>query len=100
MVGGLRRGIFVAGIGAAVALCGCNRVRNDPPARRLPAGVLDQMRIGQTTPAEVERLLGGPDEHAPDGALVYRVARPRHETETVTFRFAGGVLSRICRARS
>ncbi|HLK11104.1 MAG TPA: hypothetical protein VKW76_06970 [Candidatus Binatia bacterium] len=101
MVHGLRRNIFAVGIGAAVALCGCDRLPGDAPAaRRVTARVLDQMRIGRTTPADVEHLLGGPDVQAPDGSLIYRIPRPRRETETLTFRFAGGVLSRICRARS
>jgi hypothetical protein len=97
---GLRGGILAAGVAAAVAFGGCKRGLEDPPARRVSARVLDQMHIGRTTPADVERLLGGPDERTPDGALIYRVARPRHETETFTFRFAGGLLSRICRTRS
>jgi hypothetical protein len=100
MGAGLRGGILAASVAAAVAFGGCKRVVEDPPARHVTARVLDQMRIGQTTMAEVERLLGEPDERTSDGALVYRVTRPRRETETFTFRFAGGLLSRICRTRS
>jgi hypothetical protein len=100
MGAGLRGRILAAGVAAALTFCGCKRFVGDPPARHVTARVLDHMRIGRTTPADVERLLGRPDEHTPDGALVYRIARPRHDTETFTFRFAGGLLSRICRTRS
>src|SRR5436309_4389273 len=63
--------------------------------------VLEQMSFGQSTPADVERVFGAADERPPDGSLVYRTEdRRRRETESVTFRFEGGVLSRICRTRS
>ena len=46
-------------------------------------------------------------QYAPDGSLVYRFetarnrgGRTRARNETVTLRFAGGVLSKICRTRS
>ena len=78
---------------------------------------LARLTIGASTPDDVQRVLGEPDERGPDGALTYRATAVRRsgralgafpvgvETQVVgqrsaTFRFAGGVLTRICRARS
>jgi hypothetical protein len=65
------------------------------------------MSLGRTTPDEVEQAFGSPDERLADGALVYRNTIMRgpegagqSERDTTTFRFEGGVLAKICRARS
>jgi len=82
-----------------LAACGeqAERRATRPPIR---GRVLEQMSFGQSTPADVERVFGAADERPPDGSLVYRTEdRRRRETESVTFRFEGGVLSRICRSR-
>ena len=51
------------------------------------------MSFGQSTPADVERVFGAADERPPDGSLVYRTEdRRRRETESVTFRFEGGLI--------
>jgi len=77
---------------------------------------LARLTIGRSTAGDVERVLGAPDERAPDGALVYRAAAVRSRAlriagvawrtgEDVTsrrvarFRFADGVLAQICRER-
>jgi hypothetical protein len=76
-----------------------------------------QLAIGQSTRDDVERLFGEPDERGDDGSLTYRATAVRRTGRSVvgwsladaaevvgqqsaTFRFAGGVLSRICRTRS
>jgi len=69
------------------------------------AELIRQVSLGQTTAADAERLFGAADDSQPDGSLVYRFARTRsrdgqESTETVTLRFANGVLSKICRTRS
>ena len=87
---------------AVLAACGgeAERHATRPPIR---GRALEQMSFGQSTPADVERVFGAADERPPDGSLVYRTEdrhAGRRETESVTFRFEGGVLSRICRNRS
>jgi hypothetical protein len=106
-----------AALALVVLLIGCERslvteVRGHPtPARRLR-----ELTIGRATPADVESVFGPPDERAPDGALTYRSATVRRqlhrvagwtlsaseqvEERTTTFRFTGGMLSKICRSRS
>lgn len=99
------------------ALTGCSEqtvteLRGHP----VPAAALDQLRLGQTTPGEIEQRFGPPDERTPDGALTYRYARvsratrrlagmalpgrERVEEHAVTFRFERGALARICQTRS
>jgi hypothetical protein len=79
------------------------------PARRPRDGTdaIRQVQLGQTTPSDVEQRFGAADERTPDGALVYRFETTRQrgerkqiEAETVTFRFAGGRLVKVCRTRS
>jgi hypothetical protein len=64
---------------------------------------LDRLHFGRTTPAEVEHVFGAPDTHTPDGSLVYqnrRIGDRSRVDETVTFRFRGDRLAKICRTRS
>lgn len=73
---------------------------------------LDKLSIGHSTRADVERVLGAPDEHGSDGSLVYRAAAVRRTgtgagaseqvvgTRSTIFRFEGDTLTRICRERS
>ena len=61
---------------------------------------LDKVSLGQTSPSDVERLFGVPEERLADGNLLYRwTGRPSEEGE-VTFKFQDGVLSKICRDRT
>ena len=70
---------------------------------RIRSSDLKRVTLGQTTADQVERLFGAPDERGPDGSLVYRAPITRADaparTESVTFRFESGVLSKICRDR-
>jgi len=76
-----------------------------------------KLAIGRSTSDDVERLFGEPDERGGDGSLTYRATAVRRTGHSVvgwamadaaevvgqrsaTFRFEGGVLSRICRERS
>lgn len=74
---------------------------------------LAKLSIGHSTRADVERVLGAPDDHGADGSLVYRAAAVRRTgtgidatedvvgTRSTIFRFEGGdKLTRICRERS
>jgi hypothetical protein len=88
--------------------------RGPRPSR--PRAALDELRLGATTPAEVEARFGAPDERGAEGALTYRYAKVRRvdrrlvglslpsseelEEHAVTFRFANGALSKICETRS
>jgi hypothetical protein len=78
-------------------------VAQTKPAR-IPSDFHSRVTLGTTTPADVERLFGAPDQRADDGSLVYGTERTRPsgkvEHETTTFRFDGGVLSKICQSRS
>ena len=61
---------------------------------------LDKVSLGKTSPADVERLFGVPEERLADGNLLYRwTGRPSEEGQ-VTFKFQDGVLSKICRDRT
>lgn len=69
------------------------------------ADAVRQVHLGQTTPSHIEQRFGVADEKTADGALVYRFETTRQhgermEAETVTFRFAGGKLAKVCRTRS
>jgi hypothetical protein len=71
-----------------------------PPRREeIRSQDLENLTLGKTSTEDVEKLFGTPDERKDDGALVYRWA-----TDTgggsITFQFAGGALSRLCRERS
>src|SRR5262249_8192201 len=91
---------------AAVVLCGCG-AGDAPPAQRPhdADALVERVTIGRTTADDVERQFGIADERASDGALVYHLRAAGHDrragdrSETLTFRFERGVLSRICRAR-
>ena len=73
---------------------------------------LEKLSIGRSTPADVEGVLGAPDERDTDGSLVYRAEAVRRTgtgigardevvgTRRTTFRFDGDRLARICRERS
>ena len=84
--------------------------RGDAAAERRLSRATDairQVQLGQTTPSDIEQRFGVADERMADGALVYRfeTTRKRGEhlqtgAETVTFRFAGGKLAKVCRTRS
>jgi hypothetical protein len=74
---------------------------------RTAAEAVRQVHLGQTTPTDIEQRFGVADEKTADGALVYRFETTRQrgermqkEAETVTFRFAGGKLAKVCRTRS
>lgn len=63
-------------------------------------GDLRNVKLGQTSPADVERLFGVPEERYANGDLRYRwTVRPGEEGE-VTFKFENGVLSKLCQDRS
>jgi hypothetical protein len=93
---------------SAAAVCGCERGNASQAQRpRNSAELVQQVHLGHTTPADVERQFGIADERSPDGSLIYRFERRRAqgegtvtETETVTLRFARGVLNKVCRNRS
>ena len=72
-----------------------------------------KLSIGHSTRADVERVLGAPDDRGADGSLVYRASAVRRTgtgigaredvvgTRSTIFRFEGGDrLTRICRERS
>ena len=91
---------------AAVVLYGCGAGDAQPTQRpRDAAALVDRVTIGRTTADDIMQQFGVADERAPDGALLYRMPVSSRErgkgdrSETVTFRFERGVLSRICRAR-
>ena len=93
-----------AGAASVLALVAvaCTHSADSAAHRRVvPATALAHVPLGTATPADVERLFGAPDERQSDGALVYRadVTKPHGSarSETITFRFERGVLSRVCR---
>jgi hypothetical protein len=70
------------------------------------AEAVRQVHLGQTTPSDIEQRFGVADERMADGALVYRFETTRQrggqtqaKAEIVTFRFANGKLTKVCRAR-
>jgi len=102
MVRAVRTALIALGL-CLLAACG-RSVANDAPLPRIPSDVHSKVKLGETTPAAVEQLFGTPDQRAADGALVYESQRKRPsgklEKETTTFRFEGGVLSKVCQSRS
>lgn len=60
---------------------------------------LSRVTFGQTTPGDVEGMLGAPATRNTDGSMVYEMGSKSHH-ESVTFRFRDGVLARVCRDRS
>ena len=112
-----RRGAAAVVLLAALAVGGCEQpVVTDVRGNRIAGADVRALVFGRTTPAEIERRFGEPAARGPDGALTYRYSTVRRSERriagwtipiseqvrehTVTFRFAGGVLSRMCRARS
>lgn len=71
---------------------------------------LAKLSLGRSSHADVESVLGAPDEHGADGSLIYRAEAVRRGgagaredvvgMRTTTFRFDGDRLVRICRERS
>ena len=61
---------------------------------------LDKVSLGQTSPSDVERLFGVPEERLADGDLRYRWTVRRGEEGQVAFKFHDGVLTKMCRERS
>lgn len=101
----MRNALYASLILAAVALAGCDRsVAHETKPPRIPRDLHSHVTLGTTTPGDVERLFGAPDQRAEDGALVYESERTRKsgktERETTTFRFEGGVLNKVCQSRS
>ena len=64
--------------------------------RHVRSADLDKIRLGETTPSEVEQLFGAPDVRGADGSITYGTAPA---APTVTFRFENGTVSKICRTR-
>jgi hypothetical protein len=90
-------------------------------ARAILPSQLKDLALGKTSVADIEQRFGEPDERAIDGAMTYRweMVRLPDQTlgvrkvdatlepgerlvrkESVTFRFADGLLSKICQERS
>jgi hypothetical protein len=89
-------------------------------ARAIRPTDLKDLTLGKTSVADIEQRFGEPDERATDGAMTYRWATVRQSDrslglrtvdatlqpgeevvreESVTFRFAGGLLNKICNER-
>src|SRR5262249_35698949 len=85
----------------------CEHGEAAPARPHNAADAVRQVRLGPTTASDLEQRFGAADEHAPDGALIYRFETARKhgdrmqtEAETVTFRFTDGKLAKVCRTRS
>ena len=61
---------------------------------------LRNVTLLQTSPADVERLFGAPEERYANGDLRYRWTVGPGEEGQVTFKFEKGVLSKMCQDRS
>ena len=103
----LRLILIALALASAMGGWNCEHGEATPARPRNATDAVRQVRLGQTTPSDLEQRFGAADEHAPDGALIYRFettrrhgAETRTEVETVTFRFASGTLSKVCRTRS
>src|SRR5262249_25544007 len=104
----LRLTLIALALTSAMAAWSCGRGEATPGGRPRDASeAVRQVRLGQTTPSAIEQRFGAADRHAPDGALIYQFETTRRhgavmrtEVETVTFHFASGTLSKICRTRS
>lgn len=99
----------------ALAACGKRTVR-EVRGHQLGRQALGAVKLGTTTPTEVETRFGAPDEREPDGSFTYKYSTVRRvdrliaglaipgreevEQHTVTFRFENGVLSKVCQTRS
>jgi hypothetical protein len=103
----LRLTLIALALGSAMGGWSCEHGAAAPARPRDAADAVRQVRLGQTTPSTLEERFGAADQHAPDGALIYRFETTRRhgsemrtEVETVTFHFASGTLSKVCRTRS
>lgn len=86
-------------LGAAcfvVSACSRPAESDSHTQRQIRATDLDQVRLGVTSPAEIEHLFGAPDTRDGDGSVVYGVGST---APTVTFHFEDGTVSRICQTR-
>ena len=85
-------------LGAACLVSACSRpAESDAHTQhQIRATDLDQVRLGVTSPAEIEHLFGAPETRDADGSVVYGVGPT---APTVTFHFENGTVSRICRTR-
>lgn len=108
----------LAALVVATALLGCERESRTMLSGHPVRGYeVEKLAIGKSTPQDVERVLGPPDERAPDGSLVYRATAVRRSGRSIagftwnvseevvgereaTFRFTSGVLRQICRESS
>jgi len=104
--GSVRAALIALALASAAGGWSCQRGEAAPDRRPSAADAIGQVHLGQTTPIDVEQLFGVPDQRAADGALTYRFEttrkrgeRVRAEAETVTFRFANGKLTKVCRTR-
>ena len=104
----IRLTLIALALAGAVGGWSCERSEATPARRpRDATEAIRQVQLGHTTPSDVEQRFGAADERTPDGALVYRFETTRQrgerrqtQAETVTFRFAGGKLAKVCRTRS
>ena len=102
--------LILIALALAGAVGGWSCQRGEATSARRPRDATEairQVQLGHTTPSDVEQRFGVADEKTADGPLVYRFETTRQrgehmqtEAETVTFRFAGGKLARVCRTRS
>ena len=99
----VRRAAFRASALAAgiLALVACGRGAESSGDRVVRPDDLTALYGTGAHPADVERVLGPPDQRMPDGALRYEhVKVGKRSGETITIRFTDGKVSRICRSRS
>src|SRR5262249_30238664 len=104
----LRLTLIAIALASAMGAWSCDR--GDAASARRPRDATDairQVRLRQTTPGGLAQRFGVADERSADGSLEYRFETTRQRTgraetveETVTFRFANGRLTKICRTRS
>jgi hypothetical protein len=65
--------VLACGIVATGLWLGCQRaVSQATPPASMPRDVLERVKIGQTTPHEVEQQFGPPHGREEDGAMVYQ----------------------------
>ena len=95
---------LIALVLGVVTMCGCRQgtaFQSEPQRPHAAAALVAQVSLGRTTASDIERQFGTADERAPDGSLIdpfetvrSRGGRTRTQNETITLRFAGGVLSK------
>jgi hypothetical protein len=92
--------LAVAIAGAAFVGVGCDRTAQSTSARPASAdAAVAAVTLDATTPDDLASRFGPPDAHDADGSPIYRFDAARRG-ESVTFRFANGVLTKVCRSRS